>query len=229
MQVAAGLGHALLRQDARGVAVRAAANVAHGVADVQLHGQAQLVGEAQVATEGLLLDLVGNLVVGTVVQPELAHAHAARAREELAQARHGVVVKRLGPVGVGSRDDADVVEQVRRVTPLEGGRLEAALRALLEARPRELHLLVDPSEQLARAAPPPGDVVDGVDGHHEQAHAGERRAHDRHGGVVLAQAREVAVGVRERGERRRDGARRALAVVEELAVSEREVVERDGV
>ena len=101
------------------------------------------------------------------------------------------------------------------------------LRALREACAGKLHLLVDPGQEGGDALPPPGDVVDGVKRHHEQPHASERGARDRHRRVVGAEAREVAVGVSERGERGRQRARLPLAVVEELAVGEREVIERD--
>ena len=47
MQVAASLGDALLGEDADGQAVRRAARVARGVADVELGGQVELVREAQ--------------------------------------------------------------------------------------------------------------------------------------------------------------------------------------
>ena len=62
MQVAARPGHALLAQDAGGETVRVGAHVDGGVADVQLDGQLELVGHAQLAAEGGLLHVGATLL-----------------------------------------------------------------------------------------------------------------------------------------------------------------------
>ena len=68
MQIAARLGNALLGKDADCQAVRGASRVARGVADVELDRKAELVSKAELATEGELLRLLVDLVVGAEIK-----------------------------------------------------------------------------------------------------------------------------------------------------------------
>ena len=181
--------------------------------------------EAQLAPEGDLLGALVDLVVGAEVEADLAHADGAAGGEELARERLGRVVVLPRSVGMRPGDDSDVVEKLGHVPALELGRPETVRRRFLEAHARDGHMGVHEIEELGGAFPLARELVHGVHGHDEQAHAHERRTGEGEGGVMELEASQVAVGVGERGERRRHGAGAPARVVEELAVREGLAVE----
>ena len=200
MQVAAGLGHSLLGEDAHGQGMGLPHHVVHAVADVKLNRKAQLVGHAQLAAEALLLLARAHLVVGTKVQADLAHAHATRRGQKLAHQGLGRTVEALGAVGVDARHDAHVAQEVRRVPALEGGRNKAQPGGLVKAVASYGQVRVEKVPERRCVLPLAGELRHRVYGHHHHADTRQSRAGKRQRGVMAMKASQVGVGVRHGGQ-----------------------------
>ena len=226
--------------------------VAAVVPDVELDRQVVLARDGQLLAEARELDVAGH--VAGVVEADLAHAHAARRREQLLHARATGGIELRGAVGVHAGNNAQAKREVWRGRSTAGspgeqgvarklGRHEARLGVGAHERAGAALDVVDEGEQLAGRARGHRRLVvlvgvgaraghavgERVEWHYEQAHARKRRTRDGHGRVVPPERREVTMRVRQRRQRLRPLERLPLAVVEQLAIRKRQVRNLGGV